>query len=80
MLSARSVYVKSLTWRNNSGFSRKKVQWSVPRSAHDQKLTKFRRNLLEEEFMKVGEGEGRRSIQEEPNYFRPLDLGKVHDI
>jgi hypothetical protein len=45
MLSARSVYAKSLTWRNNSGFSRKKVQRSVARSAQDQESTKCRINL-----------------------------------
>jgi len=50
--------VKSLTWRNNSGFSRKKVQRLVARSAQDQKLTKFQRNISKEEFAKVGQGEG----------------------
>ena len=58
MLSARSAYVKSLTWRNNLGFSLKKVQRSVAKSAQDQKSTKCRRNLSEEEFAKVGQGEG----------------------
>jgi hypothetical protein len=52
------VYAKSLTWRNNSGFSHKKVQRSVARSAQDQESTKCRRNLSEEEFAKVGQGEG----------------------
>ena len=80
MLSARSLYAKSLTWRNNSVFSCKKVQRSVARRAQDQESTKCRKNLSEEEFAKVGQGEGRRSIQEEPNYFRPLDLGKVHEL
>jgi hypothetical protein len=58
MLSARSEYVKSLTWRNNLGFSRKKVKRLVTRSAQDQESTKFRRNLSEEEFVKVKQGEG----------------------
>jgi hypothetical protein len=52
------VYGKYLTWRNNSGFSRKKVQRSVARSAQDQESTKCRKKLLEEEFAKVGQGEG----------------------
>jgi hypothetical protein len=72
--------VKSLTWRNNSGFSHKKVQRSVARSAQDQKSTKCRRNPSEGEFVEVGQDKGLRSIQEEMNHFRPLDLGNVHEI
>jgi hypothetical protein len=48
MLSARSAYAKSLTCINNSGFSRKKVQRLVARSAQDQESTKCRRNISEE--------------------------------
>jgi hypothetical protein len=35
------------------------------------------RNPSEEEILKVGQDKGLRFIQEEPNHFRPLDLGEV---
>jgi hypothetical protein len=77
ILSARSAYAKSLTWRNNSGFSHKKVQRSVARSAQDQKSTKCRRNPSEEEFAEVGQDKGLRSIQEET---RTVDLRRDKQI